>query len=115
MRLELSDGDMFELSENEVWALYETLLERARQPGAISAARQLRPALSWSSGVETRVAFDQFETEAVQAVRETLDLAEAQGRTAASLTFCRRSSGCCRSRWRTRTTTARRSGPRPGN
>ena len=70
MRLELSDGETFELSEHEAWALYETLLERVRQRGAISAARKLRPALAWSSGAETSVAFDQFETEAVQTVRE---------------------------------------------
>jgi hypothetical protein len=70
MRLELSDGEMLELSDPEVRTLYETLLERARQRGAISAARKLGPALAWSSGAGTRVAFDQFETEAVQAVRE---------------------------------------------
>jgi hypothetical protein len=70
MRIELSDGEIFELSDNEGWALYETLLERARQRGAISAAKKLRPALAWSSGVETRVALDHFETEAVQAIRE---------------------------------------------
>ena len=70
MRIELSDGEMFELSDHEVWTLYETLLERARQRGATSAARKLRPALAWSSGAETTVALDQFETAAVQAVRE---------------------------------------------
>jgi hypothetical protein len=70
MRIELSDGETFELSDHEAWLLYETLLERARQRGAISAARKLRPALSWSSGVGTKVARDQFETAAVQAIRE---------------------------------------------
>ena len=71
MRLELSDGGMLELSDPEVRTLYETLLERARQRGAVSAAGKLRPALAWSSGAGTRVAFDQFETAAVlQAVRE---------------------------------------------
>jgi hypothetical protein len=71
MRLELSDGEMLELSDPEARTLYETLLERARQRGAISAAHKLRPALAWSSGARTKVALDQFETAAVlQAVRE---------------------------------------------
>lgn len=70
MRIELSDGEMFELSDHEAQTLYETLLERARQRGSISAAGKLRPALAWSSGARTKVAFDHFETEAVQAVRE---------------------------------------------
>jgi len=70
MRIELSDGEIFELSDHEAWKLYETLLERARQRGAISAAGKLRPALAWSSAAGTRVALDQFETEAVQALRE---------------------------------------------
>ena len=70
MRIELNDGEMFELSEHEAWSLYEALLERARQRGATSAARKLRPALTWSSGVGTTVALDQFETAAVQTVRE---------------------------------------------
>jgi hypothetical protein len=70
MRIELSDGELFELSDHEAWTLYEALLERARQRGAISAAGKLRPALAWSSGDETKVAFDRFETEAVQAARE---------------------------------------------
>jgi hypothetical protein len=70
MRIELNDGEMFELSDHEAQTLYETLLERARQRGSISAAGKLRPALAWSSGARTRIAFDHFETEAVQAVRE---------------------------------------------
>lgn len=70
MRIELNDGEMFELSEHEAWSLYEALLERARQRGATSAARKLRPALTWSSGAGTTVALDQFETAAVQTVRE---------------------------------------------
>ena len=70
MRIELSDGEIFELSDNEAWALYETLLENARQRGAISAAKKLRPALAWSSGVETKVALDHFETGAVTRIRE---------------------------------------------
>ena len=61
---------MFELSDHEGWTLYETLLERARQRGASSAARKLRPALLWSSGAGTTVALDQFETAAVQSIRE---------------------------------------------
>ena len=69
MRIELSDGEMLELSDHEARMLYETLLERARERGAISAAGKLRPALAWSSGAGTRVALDGFETEAVQAVR----------------------------------------------
>ena len=64
MRIELSDGEMFELSDHEAWTLYETLLERARQRGAISAAGKLRPALAWASSVGTKVALDRFETEA---------------------------------------------------
>jgi hypothetical protein len=67
MQLELSDGGMLELSDHEARTLYETLLERARERGAISAARKLRPALAWSSGAGTTVAFDQFETAAVEA------------------------------------------------
>jgi hypothetical protein len=70
MRIELSDGAMFDLSDQEARTLYETLLERARQRGAISAAGKLRPALAWSSGPGTKVALDQFETAAVQAVRK---------------------------------------------
>ena len=68
MRIELSDGEMLELSDHEARALYETLLERVRKRGATSAAGKLRPALAWSSG-GTKVAFDRFETEAVQAAR----------------------------------------------
>lgn len=67
MRIELSDGKMLELSDREARTLYETLLERARQRGAISAARKLRPVLAWS-GAGTKVALDQFETEAVQTI-----------------------------------------------
>jgi hypothetical protein len=70
MRIELNDGETFELSDHEGWKLYETLLERARYRGAMSAARKLRPALSWSSEAGTTVALDQFETGAVQAIRE---------------------------------------------
>ncbi|HKN62944.1 MAG TPA: hypothetical protein VJV76_01300 [Gaiellaceae bacterium] len=70
MRIELSDGERFELSDHEAWTLYETLLERARQRGAASAARKLRPAVVWSSEVGATVALDQFETAAVLAVRE---------------------------------------------
>ena len=61
---------MLELSDSEARTLYETLLERARQRGATSAARKLRPALVWSGGAGTKVALDQFETAAVQAVHE---------------------------------------------
>jgi hypothetical protein len=67
MRIELSDGEMFELSDLEARTLYQTLLERARQRGARSAALKLRPALAWS-GAGTKVAFDRFETEAVQTI-----------------------------------------------
>ncbi|MGZ4419356.1 MAG: hypothetical protein ACXVRV_14445 [Gaiellaceae bacterium] len=70
MRIELSDGEVLDLSDHEARTLYETLLERARQRGAISAAGKLRPALAWSSGAGTKVALDQFETGAVQSVRE---------------------------------------------
>jgi hypothetical protein len=67
MQLKLSDGGTLELSDHEARTLYETLLERARERGAISAARKLRPALAWSSGAGTTVALDQFETAAVEA------------------------------------------------
>jgi hypothetical protein len=70
MRLELSDGEMLELADHEARTLYETLLARVRQRGAISAAGKLHSALAWSAGAGTKVAFDPFETEAVQAVRE---------------------------------------------
>jgi hypothetical protein len=70
MRIELSDGEILELSDQETQALYEALLERVRQRGALSAARKLRPALAWSSGARTKVAFDYFETKAVEAVGE---------------------------------------------
>lgn len=69
MRIELSDGEMLELSDAEARTLYETLLERARQRGAIAAAGKLRPALAWSSGAGTKVALDDFETAAVHSVR----------------------------------------------
>lgn len=61
---------MFELSDHEGWKLYETLLERAKYRGATSAARKLRPALSWSSETGTTVALDLFETAAVKEIRE---------------------------------------------
>jgi hypothetical protein len=70
MRIELSDGELLELSDREARTLYETLLERVRQRGASSAARKLRPALAWSSGAKTKVTLDQFETAAVQSVHE---------------------------------------------
>jgi hypothetical protein len=70
MRLELSDGEILELSERDAMALYETLLERARQGGASSAAGKLRSALAWSSGAETKISLSRFETAAVQPVRE---------------------------------------------
>jgi len=70
MRIELSDGEMLELSDHEARTLYETLLEGVRQHGATSAAKKLRPALSWPSGAGTKVALDRLETAAVQAVRE---------------------------------------------
>lgn len=70
MRLELSDGEMLDLSDHEARTLYGTLLERARarQRGAISAARKLRPAIAWPSEAGATVALDQFETEAVHAL-----------------------------------------------
>lgn len=80
MRINLSDGEMFELSDHEAWTLYETLLERARHRGATSAARKLRPALAWSSGLGTTIAFDEFETAAVQEVRGNNDRVEPPGR-----------------------------------
>jgi hypothetical protein len=70
MRIQLADGEVFELSDHEAWTLYETLLERTRQRGAVAAAGKLRPALMWSSGADTKVALNQFETAAVQSVRE---------------------------------------------
>lgn len=76
MRIELGDGEMLELSDREARTLYEALLQRARQRGAISAARKLRPALAWSGGAGTKVALDRFEAEAVQAVHGLGRLAE---------------------------------------
>jgi hypothetical protein len=70
MRIELNDGEMFELSDHEAWTLYEKLLDQARRRGATSAARKLRPALAWSSGAGTTVALNQFESAAVQAIRD---------------------------------------------
>jgi hypothetical protein len=70
MRIEMSDGEMLELSEPEAETLYGALLERARQFGAASAARKLRPALSWSGGAGTKVSFNRSESDAVRAVRE---------------------------------------------
>jgi hypothetical protein len=66
MRIELSDGKVLELRDDEAQSLYATLLGRTRR-GAMSAALKLRPAIAWSSGAQTTVALDQFETEAVQA------------------------------------------------
>jgi hypothetical protein len=43
MRLELSTGETLELSEYEARELYETLLTRARQRGANSAAGKVQP------------------------------------------------------------------------
>ena len=68
MQIELGDGELLELSDGEARTLYEALLQRARQRGAISAARKLRPAIAWSGGAATKVALDEFETAAVQAV-----------------------------------------------
>lgn len=70
MQLQLSDGQMLILSDPEARTLYETLLQRARQRGAASAARKLRPAIAWPSEVGTTVALDQFETAAIHAVRK---------------------------------------------
>jgi hypothetical protein len=70
MRIELNDGEMLELADYEARLLYETLLERAPARGASSAAAKLRPALAWSSETGTKVALDQFETAALQAVRQ---------------------------------------------
>jgi hypothetical protein len=70
MRLELSDGEMLELSDDDVRSLYDTLLARARQRGASSAATKLRHALAWPSEAGTTVALDRFETAVVQTVRE---------------------------------------------
>jgi hypothetical protein len=82
MRIELSDGEILEIRDQEVRALYATLLERTRQRGAVSAASKLRPALTWSSGAGTKVELDQFETEAVNAVRN--DNRSAEGRSSAT-------------------------------
>lgn len=73
MRIELNDGELLEFSDQEARTLYETLLERARQRGAVSAACKFRSALAWPSGAATKVALDQFETEAVQAIRAGSD------------------------------------------
>ena len=70
MRIELSDGEILEIPDREARTLYATLLERARQRGAVSAARKLRPALTWSSGGGTKVALNEFETQAVNTARK---------------------------------------------
>ena len=70
MRIELSDGAVLQLSDQEAQALYQALLRSVRRRGATSAAGKLRLALAWSSGSGTKVAFDRFETEAVQAVHD---------------------------------------------
>jgi hypothetical protein len=70
LRIELNDGELLELSDPEVQTLYETLLEEAPRRGAMSAVHKLRPALAWCAGAGTRVALDQFETDAVQAIRQ---------------------------------------------
>jgi hypothetical protein len=70
MRIELSDGEVLELRDDEAQSLYETLVERSRRLGASSAARKLRPALAWSSEVGTTVALNQFESEAVHSARQ---------------------------------------------
>ena len=70
MRLELSDGEMLELPDHKARALYETLLARAPTWGG-RCCTQARSRFSLgSSGARTKVAFDHFETEAVQTVRE---------------------------------------------
>jgi hypothetical protein len=70
MRIQLSDGEVFELSEDEAQDLYDALWQRAREHGAVSAATKLRNALTWPGGTATRVALDALETMAVTAARE---------------------------------------------
>jgi hypothetical protein len=65
MRIELSDGELLELSHHEARNLYEILLERLPH-GATSVAGKLRSALAWPSG-GTRVTLGRLETEAVRA------------------------------------------------
>jgi len=70
MRIELSDGEVLELSANEARTLYEKLVDRVRPQGAISAAKKLHAALAWSSETGTKVFLDRIESAAVQAARE---------------------------------------------
>jgi hypothetical protein len=69
MRIELTDGETLDLTDNEARDLYQALLERARQHGAIPAAGKLRNAVAWSSATGTKVALNRSETAAVIAVR----------------------------------------------
>ena len=69
MRIELTDGETLDLTDNEARDLYQALLERARQYGAISAAGKLRTAVAWSSASGAKVALNRSETAAVIAVR----------------------------------------------
>ena len=69
MRIELTDGETLDLTDGEARDLYQALLERARQYGAISAASKLRNAVAWSSATGTKVALNRNETAAVNAVR----------------------------------------------
>ncbi|MFZ0341881.1 MAG: hypothetical protein WAL31_06060 [Gaiellaceae bacterium] len=70
MRIRLSEGETFDLSEDEAQDLYDALWQRTREHGAISAAAKLRNALTWPGGTATTVALDSFETVAVTAARE---------------------------------------------
>lgn len=69
MWIELTDGEVLELSDDEARSLYETLLERAGEAGARSAAVKIRPVLAWSSGAGSKVALSRLETAVVRALR----------------------------------------------
>ena len=92
MRIELSDGEMLELADYDARMLYETLLERARARGAISAAAKLRLALAWSSGAGTKVA--------LEPTRDCSRAVSPRGQGERGERFeggtSRRSWGCCR-------------------
>lgn len=70
MWIQLSDGDTFDLSEDEALDLYEALWQRSLERGAVSAAAKLRYALIWPGGTAMKVALDTFETVAVTAARD---------------------------------------------
>jgi hypothetical protein len=73
LRIELSDGNLLDLSVEETEDLYSALWQLTRQRGAARAALKLRQVLTWPGSAGVRVAFDLNETAAVIAVRTGSD------------------------------------------